>query len=310
MNIKTPISTTAVAVMVDANWFRIPAMFLVVLLVPLVLVTAVENTNYCMLQEQLFLHINSILNRYPPGLWENITLLGDANLLVPLIALFLLRDARGWLALIIASVLTGVLSSACKYGLQMPRPGSVLDPDQFILIGKLLTKHSLPSGHTMTVFAGVITLLIHRCPRPRMSNDWIPIFIAVCFAVLVGASRVAVGAHWPFDVYFGAMLGWIAAWVGVVLSRSVSEQWLESFEKRHGHLIPILLLILCLILVSRILQGTETAPLFYLTLFAGLGAAAAIFYQQLGNEPLLPDANRMQIKPQRVSTPGFGKFTR
>ncbi|MEQ8345666.1 MAG: phosphatase PAP2 family protein [Sneathiellaceae bacterium] len=54
-----------------------------------------------------------------------------------------------------------------------------------------------PSGHTQTIFA-VMTVLWLVLPRHR------PIYLAV--ALLIGFSRVVVGAHYLADVIFGAFL--------------------------------------------------------------------------------------------------------
>ena len=57
---------------------------------------------------------------------------------------------------------------------------------------------SFPSGHTVTAFATALALGWFA-PRLR----W-PLF---ALAVLIGLSRVGVGAHYPSDVLAGAALG-------------------------------------------------------------------------------------------------------
>jgi membrane-associated phospholipid phosphatase len=57
---------------------------------------------------------------------------------------------------------------------------------------------SFPSGHATTAFA---TALLLACWYPRQSG----LFIGL--AVLVGLSRVVLGAHFPSDVLAGAVLG-------------------------------------------------------------------------------------------------------
>jgi membrane-associated phospholipid phosphatase len=61
---------------------------------------------------------------------------------------------------------------------------------------------STPSGHTVSAFS-VLTALKMRFPRGRI--------LLICLAVLIGISRVAVTAHYPGDVLFGALIGIFSA---------------------------------------------------------------------------------------------------
>lgn len=63
---------------------------------------------------------------------------------------------------------------------------------------------SFPSGHTAAAFLAP-AFLIHRFGWHQVR------FLApLCLlgAILTGASRIAVGAHWTQDVVAGAVLGW------------------------------------------------------------------------------------------------------
>ncbi len=65
---------------------------------------------------------------------------------------------------------------------------------------------SFPSGHAVLVFAAATVLALSGLSRRWRVG-------ALVLAALVGASRVAVGHHWPTDVIAGAVLG-----VGIGLS--------------------------------------------------------------------------------------------
>ncbi|MBO5833564.1 MAG: phosphatase PAP2 family protein [Alphaproteobacteria bacterium] len=62
--------------------------------------------------------------------------------------------------------------------------------------------NSMPSGHTTVTFAGLVMMGL-LAPRYK-ALTW-------TLAIMVGFSRVAVGAHWPTDVIFGAFLGMVIA---------------------------------------------------------------------------------------------------
>jgi membrane-associated phospholipid phosphatase len=72
--------------------------------------------------------------------------------------------------------------------------------------------HSMPSGHTMASFAGLVMIGM-LVPRAKWFT-W-------TLAIVIGVSRVCVGAHWPSDVVLGAFIGMIAAdIVRAVVARS------------------------------------------------------------------------------------------
>ena len=62
--------------------------------------------------------------------------------------------------------------------------------------------NSMPSGHAAATFAGLVMV-------GMLTPKFKPVMWTL--AIIVGASRVAYGAHWPTDVLLGAFIGMVAA---------------------------------------------------------------------------------------------------
>lgn len=62
--------------------------------------------------------------------------------------------------------------------------------------------HSMPSGHAMASFAGLVMIGM-LAPRWK--------WFAWVLATVIGVSRVCAGFHWPSDVVFGAFWGILCA---------------------------------------------------------------------------------------------------
>ncbi len=63
---------------------------------------------------------------------------------------------------------------------------------------------AFPSGHTATIFAAATTIADYY------HEPWVS-YAAYSTATLVGISRVMESAHWPSDVFVGAILGYFSA---------------------------------------------------------------------------------------------------
>lgn len=177
-----------------------------------------------------FLPLNRLATVFPDGLWEGLTVLGDARLAIALALFFSLRHPRLFWALILAALAATVLTHGLKPWVAAWRPPAVLPAEAFHLIGPALRKSSFPSGHAMTVavLTGVGWCFLRR-PASHL--------LLVCLAVTIGLSRVAVGVHWPIDVAAGLAGGWAAAWLGIRLA----DRWEGLAGRLAVHLTCVVL---------------------------------------------------------------------
>ena len=106
---------------------------------------------------------------------------------------------------VLVSVVSGMLlSQAIKWAYARPRP-------ELVPHGMETYSASFPSGHSMmaaVVYLTLGALLARHQGQPRMKVY--VLVVAVLLTVLVGASRIYLGVHWPTDVLAGWCLG--AAW--------------------------------------------------------------------------------------------------
>ena len=151
--------------------------------------------------------------------------------------LLLVGKLRAAFGLILAVAGGAVLSMALKAGLDRHRPDVV---PHFVQVGS----GSFPSGHAMLATITYLTLgaMLARV-QPKFRVRVYLLSWAVLLSLLVGASRVYLGVHWPTDVLAGWSLG--AAWallcalVGIWLERRAiiqgevplgdrAERWIQS----------------------------------------------------------------------------------
>ncbi|HEV3410516.1 MAG TPA: glycosyltransferase family 39 protein, partial [Chthoniobacterales bacterium] len=152
---------------------------------------------------------------------------------------------RAWVclgALSVAFVLgEELLYSPLKNWLARPRPYEVM-ADVHLLVGRGRPNQSTPSSHAGNWFAAAVIFAFYY----RSSLRWVlPIALAVSFA------RIYVGAHYPSDVLFGALLG-VGVGGGVLLAfRSAPVVNLGKLESRRlGELLIAFVLVVNLIYLA------------------------------------------------------------
>jgi lipid A 4'-phosphatase len=134
------------------------------------------------------------------------------------------RRRAAWRAayVFLAVAVSGLVGDILKPVIGRARPKLLLGPDQiygFTWFGPQADYWSMPSGHTVTAAALAFALSLLY---PRFTAAWI------AAALLVGASRVLLDAHYLSDVLIGFYIGIACAWAiaavlrerGIVLSDS------------------------------------------------------------------------------------------
>lgn len=145
----------------------------------------------------------------------------------------LLWQRRWWPAGVVAvtSAGAGLLVLGFKYLYERRRPPAI---DQVIHY----QGYALPSGHAMgtTVVLGMVAAVIASGAHP-MAAKAAAVATASVLALLVGVSRLYLGAHWLTDVVTGWLLGgaWLAVAVTVLLLPAVRDRARYPVSERTSH---------------------------------------------------------------------------
>jgi undecaprenyl-diphosphatase len=123
----------------------------------------------------------------------------------------------------------GLLEKMLKAFVHRTRP-------QFTPTGPEEQSLSFPSGHTMMCMIGISMVLYALLVPKRFGDPWrgVLVGVGVTFVLLVGISRVYLGAHFPSDVLGGlaAGAGWVAICVGI---RGIAKhQQILRHERRQN----------------------------------------------------------------------------
>ncbi|WP_020664850.1 phosphatase PAP2 family protein [Amycolatopsis benzoatilytica] len=113
--------------------------------------------------------------------------------------------AAAWVPIAVAVAL--IVDTVLKSAVAEVRPCRVVPNVHTLLPCDAPTDYAFPSNHTVIVASfAVALLLVHR-----KWGIW-----ALVFAVLIGISRVYVGAHYPHDVLAGFVVGAAVASLGLL----------------------------------------------------------------------------------------------
>jgi membrane-associated phospholipid phosphatase len=158
------------------------------------------------------------------SMWSDYGLL----LFVLLAAIGLRRSGATWRALWVpgAMVTAYAVSFVVKVGFAERRPCRTLHGVGHIVSAcPALGDYSFPSNHA--VIAGAAAVAVWRLHRGLG-------VVAVVNAVVIAASRVYIGVHYPHDVLAGLLLGTLVAWLGGRHALPVLERFGPAAWRTRG----------------------------------------------------------------------------
>lgn len=246
---------------VKLTYLFFPLLLLAIIAGYLYVCDAWSMHNYIRIQEAAFFFLNLRLSEFPEIIY-NLTQLGDALIILSLLAILLIYIPSIWEPLISASLISCVLCCSLKWLVRMPRPAAVLERDSFVIVGKVYVGYnSLPSGHAITIFTTFTVLLFALMPKANVAKLVWTILI-VSAAILISLTRVGVGAHYILDITFGSIIGYISAILGILFNRSYRIwRWIGDIQY-YPFLILLLMTCTWLIIVQII---DENLAIYYLS---------------------------------------------
>lgn len=125
--------------------------------------------------------------------------------------LFLAGDRLAAYELILGTITLWMLVELVKALVRRPRPFFLLTKARIRIVGSPAIGTSFPSGHTSQAFFTATLMARHFHVNP-----WIALLLYT-MALLIGITRMYVGAHYPRDVLAGSILGSFWGLLGMLI---------------------------------------------------------------------------------------------
>lgn len=158
----------------------------------------------------------SIRNGFLNAFFEVITMLGEEALMIVLISfLWFAIDKKIAHRMFFITVCSLGVNGVIKNLVQLPRPWTT--GEVTCLKPETATGFSFPSGHTQTfaTWSSVVAM--------QMKKWWVTLTVSVLI-LLVGISRMYLGAHYPSDVVVAIILAIVFAFIGNYLFDKVENK--------------------------------------------------------------------------------------
>ncbi|SOD20170.1 phosphatase PAP2 family protein [Pedobacter xixiisoli] len=264
--------------------------FLLISVVAFLYIKNALNVNaYSTVQKELFISLNSKLSQFP-SIQYNLTQFGDALVFFSFLSIFIIYAPKIWEALIASSLISLLLCCLLKNIFHVPRPAATLDNDSFVIIGETLaSNNSLPSGHSITIFTSLTVLMYAFMPK-KFKYKFFWCLSIITLGLILVATRVGVGAHYPIDVIVGSIIGYILGLIGIFVSRKYSLlTWVSN--KKYCPIFIALFSACCFLLVNRLIHNNLI--IYYFSLASLLTTLYIITNAQVKNQ--------FKLKPLRTN---------
>lgn len=249
---------------INPRLFLFPFFIILILVLFFLMNDAFSVQGYLAIQKDWFYDLNHYFGKYEATAF-NLTQLGDASIFLSFLILLVIYAPKFWESLLSALLVSAVLCKFLKELFSIPRPAEILNKDSFIIVGRTLDGFSsLPSGHTVTVFT-ILTVILFAFMPKKIIYKGIWIFLLLGFGYLIGLSRVAVGAHFPFDVFIGSLIGYCSGVLGILITRRY-KIWNWFCFKKFTPLFIIAIIACCVSVSIKIYY--EKSLVFYLVLIS------------------------------------------
>jgi membrane-associated phospholipid phosphatase len=230
-----------------------------------------DRTVYWVSQREYFISLNLALSMWPPRVWSNLTLLGEAWVLLFMLSPLLIWRPRAWAAILGSVPVAAMISAIGKHLAGIPRPRAVLDEYHFVVIGNSLSAHnSFPSGHAIVAFTAAIAVLATLVPQPRGWSQWSLLATGILVAATISLSRVAVGAHWPLDLLAGAAVGWVAGLCGATLAARYQRWWRFALDTPGRYVLGTVIALASLEFMQRALSDPFDGPVLWISALSAM----------------------------------------
>lgn len=246
------------------TFFLFPAILLFSIFLFLYMHDALRTSTYCNIQKSWFLSLNAELAHYPLTI-VNLTELGNGLIILSLLTVLFIYVPRIWETLFMAILVSALFTIVLKRLFSIKRPAAAYLEDSFTIIGDRLTGHnSFPSGHSITIFTVLTILLFAFMPLHRRHK--IMWTLCICtIGIMVIATRIGVGAHYPIDVTVGAIIGYISGILGIIINQKYSI-WSWISNRKYYPFFIALFSVCCIIIITKILA--INLFVFYVALFS------------------------------------------
>jgi len=209
--------------------------------------------------------MNSSLSYY---VWGYITQLGDGFFAALLTTVLIRKYPELTAQALIAFFFSLLLSQGGKELFGGPRPVTFFGDELVNVIGPRLGHRSFPSGHSSTAML-LVWLMWKNRVKVESKSLWL-------FAgLLIGTSRVAVGAHFPQDVMGGVWAGTFSAWLAIWIS-GASTRYKKFWKQRSTQLFFYFAVIVSIPFLFLRHKPADYFPLFYIC-FAIIMLVVAVY---------------------------------